>query len=769
MPDENSVTTWGNPFTTTNQNQTNNDFSSNFWQWNNFFTEESGTSTQNNNSSSFADSENNKDSEWTKMFNNINSNPFDLSDTNKQNNNEESANAESNMGSNTELNTETSTESSTNLNTGTNTESGTDLNSTKNDWANLAENTQNENNNIFKTSTENDTTNPEKNMSNENFWSENWGLNGTNTAIAGEASNTDFLNQGTNSPIQDNLSSNWKSNFFKQVDNNEVGENSSNVFKDINQESNNPDNLAPNTDSSSSSDTNFLNNDTNTELNGNTPNILNNETNQIDGGNTQNNENTFENSILNNNENQNSNSEIKSEDKFLEQFKPTNQWENSSETNIGSQNNIFWNPTNESQSEGQNISFEQKFGFSGQNNSWTPENSGMWDNLPTDYINKDNSWNNTQGDSDKNLINFFSSSSNSSTGWSIDLSDSNQPTSGTTNDNPGNGMNNIFSEEKPNNWSEPMQMQATLSLDQILDSELSSNPKYSSNNSVITPKGDTKGTVSNKSNKWVLVWIMLVLVLGVVGVLAFPSLIPGLNIPILGIGDAWDTSTSEDTWHFAPDDEWEFPDPDLPNPDLPDPDLPDTNLPDSESTWYNEGDTSVGWGSSPTVIEFPDPFDGTDDDERGWSTGWDTGWNDSSTKPIPYIWGDDDINIPDDDNDDSEWMLMDTIFSSISSFKSQAESYYSWGQETSDRKIVKYASQIIHACDDYEIQVSSWEWISQESLSEFEDRMNEIIKKIEDYNNWWGETPQVIQSNTETNEENSNSDEEELQDYLYSR
>lgn len=306
--------------------------------------------------------------------------------------------------------------------------------------------------------------------------------------------------------------------------------------------------------------------------------------------------------------------------------------------------------------------------------------------------------------------------------------------------------------EAPNNVPEVGQMQPTLSLDQILDSELSSNPQYS-NNSIASPENIT---ASSKSKVGILfAWVGLFVVVGLVVVLAFPSLLPNRNS--WDNIDEWDI----DTWHFVADTGLNIPDPDITEPDFPDPDVNDPNqFSDNNTTWY-EGQVSIWWTTTQSIVEFPDPYGWMTQEER------ETGLTDDPD-PVPYIWGTEDI-IVEEDPEEYEKLLTNDILSSISSFKSQAEWYYSYGQEHSDRKIIKYASQIINACDNYESQVAAWEWISQEFFSEFEDRMLEIINKIDDYNNWWAESPQIIQNTTTNENDNNLSEKDELKEYLYSR
>ena len=322
----------------------------------------------------------------------------------------------------------------------------------------------------------------------------------------------------------------------------------------------------------------------------------------------------------------------------------------------------------------------------------------------------------------------------------------------TISDNTDSGINFTLWGEEPNNQPEVVQVQSTLSLDQILDSELSSNPQYS-NNSVAIP--ENAGSKKSKSNKLGLIFAWgLFVAAGIVAVLAFPSLLPNLNPG--GTDGSWGIVTIEDHW-TAQDTGLEIQEPEFTNPDFPEPEEPDTY-----TTWDNPGVTSLEWTTVRSTVEFPDPYGWMDDNE------WIDGLN-NDPEPTPYIWSSDDI-VYDEDPEEYEQILINDIKSSISSFKSDAEWYYSYGQEHSDRRIIKYASQIIHACDTYESQISAWEWISQEALSEFESKVLDIFNKIDNYNNWWeGSTP-VIQNNTTQNkDDNGSSEKDEMREYIYSR
>lgn len=328
----------------------------------------------------------------------------------------------------------------------------------------------------------------------------------------------------------------------------------------------------------------------------------------------------------------------------------------------------------------------------------------------------------------------------------------------TTSDNTDNGINfTLWGEEEPKDEPEVVQIQSTLSLDQILDSELSSNPQYS-NNSVAIPE-NTWGKKSKSSKLGLIFAWGLFITAGIVAVLAFPSLLSTSN-PWETNG-SWDVVAIGDHW-IAPDTGLDVSESGFTNPDFPDPDFLESDSFNTSTEWNNSGEASLGWTTVRSTVEFPDPYGWMDDDE------WIDGLN-NDPEPTPYISGTGDI-IHDEDPEEYKQILINDIKSSISSFKSSAEWYYSWGQEHSDRKIIKYASQIINACDTYESQISAWEWISQEALSEFESKVLDIFNKIDDYNNWWEGSPQVIQNNTtQNNGDNSSTEKDKMREFLYSR
>ena len=317
--------------------------------------------------------------------------------------------------------------------------------------------------------------------------------------------------------------------------------------------------------------------------------------------------------------------------------------------------------------------------------------------------------------------------------------------------------NNWTNDVSSNNNTEIPQMQSTLSLDQILDSELSSNPKYS-DNSISIPENKNKPPLQTKKISTILVWIWIFILTWFVVVLAFPSWNSDRK-PWDEVNNTWNVHGAWIELDYITN-SWEY---------IPDPDF-ESDFPDPIITWEVEEQYSptIQPESTTFVVDFPDSFDE-----------WDEDITNTHTDPIaiPYIWTSEyEYKNEEQENKD----LKTNIMESISSFKSQGEIYHSYWIENSDRKVVKYALQVINTCEIYEEQIWRWEWINQESFNEFKNKVSWILLKIEEHINWWWDDYlQVIQNNIESNEKNNeiyesieNEDsieKEELKEYIYSR
>ena len=284
-------------------------------------------------------------------------------------------------------------------------------------------------------------------------------------------------------------------------------------------------------------------------------------------------------------------------------------------------------------------------------------------------------------------------------------------------------------EVKDDNWSE--EIQSTLSLDEILDSELLSSEQITQ-----TVASDTV----KSSNKMVAVvaWIWLCIMAGFVYFLAFPNsnskileqIIPSSNNDLVAMnewesvhwsGDIWDNvedSAAEDQTSNQPSDDLIFPSADegeIDNIQQEELSL-DEQFPEAEFSEMEFPEADMDANFPNPVLDMWSIEDPVEDEE-----------------PSLYV---------QDDNEflDVAWQNDDKVFSydeielEILSFKSQAEQYYSYGQEVLDRFVIKYASQMLYLCDQYLEAVSKWEKLDWESLEEFKWEITSLIIKIDAYN-----------------------------------
>lgn len=259
---------------------------------------------------------------------------------------------------------------------------------------------------------------------------------------------------------------------------------------------------------------------------------------------------------------------------------------------------------------------------------------------------------------------------------------------------------------------EVKEVQSTLSLDQILDTELLSNPNLKDNSTAVPVNTVSNwGFFSNKRLVWVLAWVGIFLLASFVIVLAFPWWNGERNPNEIVEADTWISVDipEPDGWHWSADELWE-------NSTL---DNPIEELGVSNSSWSWDH-----WAAS--WVFFPSAGDT---------------WDEPTTyEPEPYIYTSEEIlwdqpeEIP-----EVEEVSIDKIRSDIFSFKWQAEIYYSAGQSTSDKQLMKYATQMKYLCDNYQARIDAWEWIDAESYSIFKTEQNSIVSKINAYMGWWDE------------------------------
>ena len=272
-------------------------------------------------------------------------------------------------------------------------------------------------------------------------------------------------------------------------------------------------------------------------------------------------------------------------------------------------------------------------------------------------------------------------------------------------------LSNVSSSQRENVPVESEnQVQSTLSLDQILDSELLTNPQYADNSKSSPQNAPVSG---GKGKMWLFIGVWVAALACCVAVLAFPS-ISSERKP----GDTVDTWISteyptgdEEPFGSAPEEPT-----DRQNPITEEPE------PTGDQQTYTPDVSDlpgVWWGGQ--VVILPDDEDDWWDDETG-------------TEPVPYVWsGDGDIDDPEIETPVIEEVDAGQILDIILSFKSQADTYYSHGEQTADKQLMKYALRLITVCDNYTDKVNNGEWVDSESLSTFKSTANKILSKINTY------------------------------------
>ena len=264
-----------------------------------------------------------------------------------------------------------------------------------------------------------------------------------------------------------------------------------------------------------------------------------------------------------------------------------------------------------------------------------------------------------------------------------------------------------------------IQVQSTLSLDQILDSELLSNPQYS-DNSKASPQNIPAWWGKGKLWLYVGVWVAVLAIW--VGALAFPSF-SGDRKP----GDTVNTWTIVDYTTWIDD--------------------PHASAPEVPTTWW-EDPLTVDPIEEPDQIEIPEvpstswwqwsttAISIIEDEDETWDTS-------TSTEPIPYVWegvwdGDAETQEPEIEEVDAN-QILDVI----STFKMLAENYYWYGQKELDKQVIKYALRLISVCDNYSDRVNNGEGLDSQSLSTFRSSANKLINKIETHLGGDEETPVI--------------------------
>ena len=332
-----------------------------------------------------------------------------------------------------------------------------------------------------------------------------------------------------------------------------------------------------------------------------------------------------------------------------------------------------------------------------------------------------NSWANSQSESQVSPVDFSSS----------------ETTTQLDNQNTQNlGESNNFEQ------TEQPEIQSTLSLDQLFDSELQTNSHMAD-----LPVNTVQTNIQNVSNSWsaskkklitALMWVWLFWLVFTVAYLAFPT---AFNLQSSSTQISNSDLEIHGSWIEGSD--LSFPDPEIENSS--DVEIQDNQ--NSESDFNNHN-------SAPSTVEFPDPEEDL--------------WNSDSSIAKPYTW-EPEIYQWEDGQELAELELSaQEILSEISSFKSQGEMYYEVGQESLDKTLVRYASQIIHLCDSYEQEILNNEWVTSTKFSDFKTKIDRVIQKINAHNSWpEDEVSTVVVGNS--NDDSYFEGKDELKDYLYNR
>ena len=268
--------------------------------------------------------------------------------------------------------------------------------------------------------------------------------------------------------------------------------------------------------------------------------------------------------------------------------------------------------------------------------------------------------------------------------------------------------------QESTDWIPWQQIKSTLSLDQILDSELTDNPQFADNSKTVpTNVSIAWGAFGNKKMIWIIAGLWLFILAGIVVVLAFPS----KNENKGGNSEIYQTieEYGVDQWHQAP------------------------TQSEYETTWQDFSNPHPG--NSTVEQDFPEV-----ETEGEWDL-----WTEESTdprEPEPYTcewnecWEDQEIT-----NNGDNKLNIESIEEKISTFKTNAEGIYSYWDENQDKKLVRYAAQVISLCESYQEQIENGEWLDEESFLSFETNVNSIFTKINEYLGWESDIQTFIKSN----------------------
>ena len=266
---------------------------------------------------------------------------------------------------------------------------------------------------------------------------------------------------------------------------------------------------------------------------------------------------------------------------------------------------------------------------------------------------------------------------------------------------------------------------STLSLDQILDTELTNNPQITEK-STAEPVNITSNKWSFSSGKmtWIIAWVGVALLAGLVVVLAFP----------VGTSKEKNSPTEDEqiVEEYIGEHQVATPEESM-----------EENPENTKEELENSGwDVDIHSGRVTVQYDFPE----TGWEEEGGSTSeW--GGDSSQWRIDPYVCEGDDCSY----EWWNQWKTFEIwdILPIISDYKSQAEQYYSQWDEMQDKKLVKLSLKAIYLCNSYEEQINNWESLDEESLSSFESKIGKLLDKMQNY--LGGDDYESLQNNTKRN------------------
>lgn len=292
-----------------------------------------------------------------------------------------------------------------------------------------------------------------------------------------------------------------------------------------------------------------------------------------------------------------------------------------------------------------------------------------------------------------------------------------------------NIVNDLESKDSKPDQMEVWTITSTLSLDQILDSELQSNPQFADHSKSIPKNIQKESSFWSGKKVSIFAWLWVCLLLWIVVVLAFPSTSSERKS-----GDIVETQDSESLGEEV---------------------LPTEYVPEfieeteQEETWSETQDPWIDWKTE-GHWSWPS-FEVVDEYEEDSYSEW---------KIKPYT--PTELESEDTTKKEKQSLSMADIQPKISSLKSKGESYKNIGEKESNEKVVKYALYILRLCEEYEMQLDEGEWLDKESFSEFEEKVNNLISKIENNLGWPDEVETVYTQATLNNDE----EKEEIRAYL---